>query len=377
MIAIARRLPRLASPRLTRLALCLAVIVIVLIFIAIPLRGRTKPRRITDSPFGAYAGYVWLGRVSSVEGSWTVPRIVDPSRSGLATTWIGAQAPGARGAFIQIGDGELHGYSRSHAAENRYWAFWSDTTQNFHPRFLFRVRPDDALSASLTLADGRWALAIVDHTSGSDVRFSTSEDVNASFDDAQWTQEDARTSTGELFPYPALTVVRFSRLAVNSAAPAYASLYSTWMSVNGVFLAPAPLARDAFVLRRATISAAGADYLHIGDPRSTALETFGSELEHWTTKIPPTKIASASSRLVDWLSHEIRALANVQLPKAASSLARLLIGKLYAMLERARPPAVMSPTALRVWKSSLIRDSDAAHYVAHLLLRALGLPELP
>ncbi len=79
-----------------------------------PATGRTKHRRITDSPFGAYAGYVWLGRVSSVQGSWTVPRIVDPSRSGLATTWIGAQTPGTRGAFIQIGDG---GAPRSTALE--------------------------------------------------------------------------------------------------------------------------------------------------------------------------------------------------------------------------------------------------------------------
>lgn len=149
------------------------------------------------------------------------------------------------------------------------------------------------------------------------------------------------------------------------------------MSVNGVFLAPTPLARDAFALRRATVSSAGEDYLHIGDPRSTALETFGSELERWTTKTPSTKIASASSRLIAWLSREIRALANARLPKAASSLVRLLIGKLDAMIERARPPAVMSTTALIVWKWSLIRSSDAAHYVAHLLLRALGLPELP
>jgi hypothetical protein len=292
------------------------------------------------------------------------------------TLGLGSQAPGAHGAFIQVGSSELHGYARTHVAENRYWAFWSDTTRNFHPQFLFRVRPGDALSASLTLAHGRWALAIVDHTSGSNVRFSTSEDANALFDDAQWTQEDASTSTGEPFPYPSLTVVRFSRLAVNSAPPAYVSLYSTWMSVNGVFLAPTPLAGDAFALRRATVSSAGEDYLHISALTGTDIETFGSELERWSTKTPYTEIASASSRLIASLRRETRALANARLPKTASRLVRLLIGKLDAMIERAHPPAVMSPTALTLWQSSLIRRSDASYYIAHLLLRALGLPEL-
>jgi Peptidase A4 family len=377
MTAIARRLPRPTSPRLTRIGLCLAALVFVFVFIAIPLRGRTKPRRITDSPFGAYAGYVWPGRVSSVEGSWTVPRIVAPSRFGLATTWIGAQAPGTRGAFIQIGDGELHEYARAHVVENRYWAFWSDTTRNFHPQFLFRVRPGDSLSASLTLAHGRWALAIVDHTSGSDVRFLTSEDTNTSFDEAQWTQEDATTSTGERFPYPSLTGLRFSGLAVNSKPPTYASLYSTWMSVNGISLAPTPLAGDAFALRQATVSPTGEYYLHIGAPRSIALEASGSEFERWTAKTPHTEIASASSSLIAWLRLEIRALASARLPKAVSTLVRLLIGKLNVMIKQARPPAVMSPTSFTIWRSSLIRSSEAAHYVAHLLLRELGLPELP
>jgi hypothetical protein len=376
MTAIPRRLQRPTSPRLTRLALCLAALVLVFLFIAIPLRGRTKPL-ITDSPFGAYAGYVWLGPVTAIGGSWTVPRIVDPSRFGLATTWIGAQAPGSRGAFIQIGASELHDYSRAHVVENRYWVFWSDTMRNFHPQFLFRVRPDDALSASLTLAHKRWALAIVDHTSGSNARFSTSEDANASFDEAQWTQEDATTSTGERFPYPSLTWLRFNGLAINSATPSYASLYSTWMSVNGVSLAPTPLADDAFALRRATINSAGEQYLHIGALRSTAAQTFWSELERWTAKTPYVRIASASSRFIASLRSDVRALAAARLPKSVNSMVRLLTRKLDVIIERARPPAVMSPVALTFWRASLISDAKALQYVAHILLRALGLPELP
>jgi hypothetical protein len=377
MAAIARRLPRPNSPRFKRPALCVAALVLVFVAVAIPLGGRAKHHRMTDSPFGADAGYVWPGRVSSLEGSWTVPWIVEPSRSGLATTWIGTQARDTRGAFIQIGSCELRGYSPAHVVENLYWAFWSDRTRDFHPQLLFRVRPGDALSASLSLAHGRWALAIVDHTSGSDVQFSTSEGANARFAEAQWMQEDASSSTGEPFPYPSLTVVRFTGLTVNSARPEYASLYSTWMSVNGASLAPTPLIGDAFALRRATVSAAGEDYLHVAGPSSTALETFGSELERWSTKTPYTEIASASSRLIASLRRETLALTHARLPKRVNRLDRLLIAKLAAMVERAHPPAVMSPTTLAVWKSSLVRSGGAAHYAAHLLLRALGLPDLP
>jgi hypothetical protein len=239
------------------------------------------------------------------------------------------------------------------------------------------VRPGDVLSASLILARKRWALAVVDHTSRSNARFSTSQDANASFDEAQWTQEDATTSTGERFPYPSLTGLGFSGLKVNSKPPTYASLYSTWMSVNGVSLAPTPLTGDAFALRRATVSAAGEHYLYIGSLSSNALDTFGAEFERWTTKTPYTEIASASSRLIASLRRQTGALANARLPKPASRLVRLLIDKLDAMIERLHPPAVSSPSALTRWKSSLIRSSDAAHNVAHLLLRALGLPELP
>jgi hypothetical protein len=291
-------------------------------------------------------------------------------------TWISAQAPGTRSAFIQIGTSELHGYSRAHVVENRYWAFWSDTARHFHPQFLFGVRPGDALTASLALSRGRWALALVDHTSGSAVRLSTSEDANAPFDEAQWAQEDATTATGDRFPYPSLTGLRFSALAVNSKAPNYASLYSTWMSVNGLSWAPTPLTHDAFALRQATVDPTGEYYLHIGPPRSATLQAYGSEFERWTSKTTYAKIASASANLIARLHLEIHALTNARLPKALGSRVRLLISRLNDMIERARPPADMSPTAFNLWRSSLIRSSYSAHYVAHLLLRALGLPEL-
>jgi hypothetical protein len=295
----------------------------------------------------------------------------------MATTWIGSQAPGARGAFIQIGDAELRGYSRAHVAETLYWAFWSDRTRNFHPQFLFSVRPGDTISASLALGHRRWTLTIVDQTSGSNAQFSTSEDADAPFDEVEWTQEDARTLTGEPFPYPLLTMVHFSRLMVNSGAPSYPSLYSAWMSVNGVDWAPTPLNDDAFALRQVTVSSAGEQYLHIRALRSTIAQTFGAKLEQWTPKTPRVEITSASEQLIASLHTEIHALADARLPESTRSSIRLLIQKLDIIIEQARPPTDMSPAAFMHWRSSLIRDAGASLYAAHMLLRALRLPELP
>jgi hypothetical protein len=79
-----------------------------------------------------------------------VPRILRGSPLGHAGTWIGAQAPGARGPFIQIGTNDDH-FS---ATDSSHYAFWSDTARNFTAQFLFSVKPGDDLSASLTLVRG-------------------------------------------------------------------------------------------------------------------------------------------------------------------------------------------------------------------------------
>ncbi len=326
---------------------------------------------------GAYAGYVWRGGVASVEGSWTVPRIFNFSRPGLAGTWIAALGFGARRPFVQVGTEELRGYSRNHVAESRYWAFWSNTTRHFHPIFLFRVGPGDALTAGLTLAHRRWTLTVVDETSHASAHFSTSEEADRSFDEAEWMQEDATDTTGSLFPFPALSSVGFRRLAVNSAAPSYASLYSMWLSVDGGHLAPTPLRNDAFVLRRTAVTPSGDQFLRISERANVAARIFGAELARWPTRPSYTQISSASRRLITSLGSEIRALQHARLPLSARGMIRLLIGQLHVLLEQARSPAVMSPAALTHWRSGLSRDAEASLYTEHLIRRTLGAPELP
>jgi hypothetical protein len=128
----------------------------------------------TTRSFGTQAGYVWQGQVRSVGASWTVPHIIGTSPCGVAGTWIGAVAPGTPGPFIQIGVNETCTQAGPDGKPAVFYeAFWSDVRLHFHPRRLFFVNAGDVISASLTLADHRWTLVLVDRSSGETTHFST------------------------------------------------------------------------------------------------------------------------------------------------------------------------------------------------------------
>jgi hypothetical protein len=203
-----------------------------------------------DSASTAFAGYTWYGSVSSVQASWSVPRIPG-SPAGGAGTWIGAQGPGTRlnGPFIQVGINETR-YPSSAGARDVYRAFWTDTVHHFLPVNLFPVRPGDSLWASLTHRRRRWAVAIRDLTSGTGTQVTTQQEGRASFDWAEWEQEDVGL-VGQPFDYPRLSTVGFQRLEVNGRPPALAGLYSSWMTKDRQRLAPSDLKNDSFSLRRA------------------------------------------------------------------------------------------------------------------------------
>jgi hypothetical protein len=348
------------------------VLVALMVVLALSV-GASRRRARPGWSFGPYAGYVWHGRVTSVQSSWTVPRILRGSPIGYGGMWIGAQAPGAPGPAIQIGVDE----DDLSAAGGRYYAFWSDTGHHFKAELLFYVKPGDVLSASLRLARERWTFAIVDATSGASARFSTSEGPHAAFNEAEWMQEDpTNPANGKPFPYPRLSAVGFRRLTVDSAAPADASLYSRWMSVNGGNLAPTALHDDSFTLRPATVSAAGGDYLHIVDAGDAAGDAFGAALASWTAKTPFSQIESASSTFVAALQSRIRALASVRWPRQAQGSVPLLNRVLGVLLDQARTPTLLSTAALVAWRSELTRDVGASSDVAYTIARALDVPEI-
>lgn len=161
-------------------------------------------------PFGPFAGYRWVGPVSSTQASWRVPAIAPGSPAGSAATWIGAEAAGASPApFIQVGTNEL-GSGRAEA----YYAFWSDVSHHFHPALLFDVRPGDRVTASLRHAGGVWHVAIRDERSGRSAQFTTRQEAAATFSLAQWYQEDTTDgATGRPFPYPQMAPTAFTGVA--------------------------------------------------------------------------------------------------------------------------------------------------------------------
>ncbi len=327
--------------------------------------------------FGKFAGYVWQGRVESVRASWSVPGVRRGS-VGRAGTWIGAQAPGTPGPFIQIGTNEVsfHPFPLGPSV-TAYYAFWSDTTNHFHPHFLFRVARGDDVSASLALVSGRWRLAIVDKTSSATARFSTGEEARASFSLAEWLQEDVTDgTTGKPFPYPRLTDLRFRRLAVNSATPAYADLYSQWMSANGANWAPSPLHRDSFALHRATVNSIGARYLQIAAGEDMATKVFVPQMAGWTATTPGSQIAAACSTFAAALRKSLHALASTPWSPRVRRHIHSLIRSTGVLLTLSQSPPSASPADLRAWTSKWARDSTALAHAAHLIRRALKIPEI-
>jgi hypothetical protein len=219
----------------------LVLVVLLVASVVIPANGSS-----------AFAGYTWSGQLMAVRGSWTVPAIRRGSPPGVAATWIGAQAPGVPGPFIQIGTTEqytLTSVASDGLPSHLYFAFWSDVARHFHPVVLFPVASGDDLSASMSLAHGKWTLAIVDETSGESAQLTTTDEARASFNEAQWTQEDVTDGkTKQPFPYPQLTAVAFRRLAVNGQIPNGAALSPQSLSEHGSSVVPSSIEGDSFTL---------------------------------------------------------------------------------------------------------------------------------
>jgi hypothetical protein len=237
--------------RLHAIAVVVAVVVAIGVAVGLGLgSGGGGGGTASGSP-GAFAGYSWSGRVTSVQASWVVPRILHGSpRRGAAATWISAQAP-ASGPFIQIGTNEWDQYPTRRPRPD-YFAFWSDTKRHFLDQWLFYVSPGDTVSAVLKLANGRWILGIWDKTSGANAYFSTSEDAHGSFNDASWLQEHVVGFRWQHLAYPRLSAVEFRGLEVNGTPPAADALCPGWISEAGHTFEPSPLHADSFGLREAT-----------------------------------------------------------------------------------------------------------------------------
>lgn len=334
----------------------------------------TSPASKTWS-FGTQAGYIWQGRVGSVGASWTVPRIIGTSPCGRAGTWIGAEAPGNPSPFIQLGVNEtcLEANGKRGVI---YDAFWSDVKLHFHPRLLFFLHAGDVVAASLTLADHRWALALVDQSAGKETRFTTGDEATAAFNWAEWKQEDVAQTDGRPFPYPQLSAIRFRSLLADSAPPSSNGLLSTWMTVDGHDWGPSPVTGDSFGLMPTHISRLGAQYERIAVPDDAATEAFVTQLNRWTTSTPRAQIMSARSRFAAALRANTRAFAADRWPKPVGTLVGVLIQSTKALLARTLTPIPTSAQGLAAWRAAWTRQAPTIGAAASPVRKAVDLPDM-
>lgn len=359
---------------------------------------------------GAMAGYVLPGEVASVQATWAVPRIQADSPAGVAGTWIGAQAPGAPGPFIQIGTneecfapppggglpaqlrepqlgvsggaltdpvqdgGQCLGSGRP-TSNTQYFAFWADTRDGFHPQRLFGVLPGDEVSAGLSLGQGRWRLTLLDRTSGRSARFSTAEEAHASFNLAEWLQEDVVDgATGAPFPYPTLTPVRFRDVEVNAAPPSSSMLDSQWLSAEGRSYGPGPLDGNAFTISRRTVSTLGAQYLRIAAGEDAATHVFVPGMDGWSPSTPRERIAEERGAFARSLRENIRALSDGRWPRAVQDLIRTLVRRTGALLLHVQSAPGMTSAGIEGWTQTWGREAFELGLAGRAIRQRLQLP---
>lgn len=357
--------------RLTKLVSPVIIATLLISLAAAPTMARGSKH---VSSFGPFAGYAWLGPVTSVSASWKVPNIQRGSSFGEGFTWIGVQGTGDHEPFIQIGTAESGAWQhRQKAPRSRYFIAWSDTRHHYEPQFLCGTKPGDVLSASIALATSHWILTVVDKTSDATARVIITEEPAKPLKLAVWFQEDVSDrimhSKGVVYkqiPYPLLNKIHVEHIAVNGISPSYNELYSTWMSSNDGYLAPSPLHHDSFVLKPATIRSAGARYLQLSDPIDTFLSKFATSL-----------LAKAShlrlSRLEHLLVRRIHALTTARWPRYVKISMRTLISRTHTLLHQTQAPI---PPDRDAWISSWMHDLAAASSTGREVRRILGVPEL-
>ncbi len=324
--------------------------------------------------FGAFAGYIWNGNVRSVAATFNVPRVKARSHYGIAGTWIGAQGSGGTAApFIQVGFNE----ERRRSGGSMYYAFYSDTVAAYHPRFLFFVRAGDILAARLRLSHGRWHVLILDRTHPHKFAFSTRDEADGVFNQAEWLQEDVSGGSGGVLPYPLLaTRVRFRRLAVNSGRPDYARVRSEWMSENGTDLAPSPIVGDAFELSQRQPSRIGMHYLQIAVTLDIALASFESDFTRWTARTAARTITSQRAAIAATYELNIKELAATRWPARARRLADALVAATKRELARTERAPTPTSGGIERWIAEWLRAGSAASTIAVKIRRALDLPQL-
>jgi hypothetical protein len=347
--------------------------------VALATSGSRSPAPAKRSLFGPFAGYIWTGDVHSVSTRVVVPRILAGSPLGAAGTWIGATAvPDPRtfsAPFFQIGVNEFRDQVPSGGATTSYYVFWSSTKLDFHPRFLFAVRPGDVVTLAMTLAHGRWRMRATDETTGR-TRTVTAAGGRGPFEQASWTQEDvAKNDAGVQLTYPKLATVRFSHMQVNSAVPPKRSLTTSWMSANNGTFGPTPASAGSFSVGRVHPSAADLRYQQIAFKLDYASIAFGHDLQRWTAATSQRTIRAACARLARALQTSAREFQRYRWPAAV----RPLVKRLVAATRRSRAVVLAlgasSPSKLSHETATFVKSGARITEIANKVRARLHVPK--
>ncbi len=132
---------------------------------------------------------------------------------------------------------------------------------------------------------------------------------------------------------------------------------------------------DSFTLQRApAVGAAAVQYMRLATAALLAHKRFDTERDSWTPETPYTRIVAAGSRLIDATQKANRALLAARWSKQIRDLIRSSINADAVVLERVRPPALLTEATFAAWNSALTEASLRAGRVDSKLQLALGLP---
>jgi hypothetical protein len=175
------------------MALVVIVIDIIVIGYSVSL-FLTSPSQVnapTSLRLSQWSGYIVASNihdfspvVTSVSGSWTVPRVQSSKNDTFSGVWVGIGGYGEE-TLIQIGTEQEYVDGRS-----VYYA-WYELLPDYLVRISnFRVRPGDIITASISLINERmstWSMTLRDITWGG--RFEKVVVYNSSMLSAEWIME--------------------------------------------------------------------------------------------------------------------------------------------------------------------------------------------
>lgn len=244
-----------------------AVMVLVVAFAAIFGAAWTttpSPPAVTPNlpaavaPPTGFGGYAWTGGVATEIGAqWRVPAVHSAQQEQLSSTWIGVQ--NRQQQFIQLGT-----YSNavpdfaSGSVRNTpdYGVFWSDTTVGFHPVTVAHLdHAGDLIACDLHETSAGVVLTVHDLTAGWTKSLTEGYAPGASYNDAEWVQEDPADALtpGVDTQYAPTSTVSFAHLSVDGRVPhlSYDTGASTLTTSDGVYLVPTHVHDNGFSLENA------------------------------------------------------------------------------------------------------------------------------